>query len=117
MTTLDEQLRRYAKTMLERETRGNGDQINALERVARRCKLSGRALRRLISGETKDPSVRVFAAIRAAYLESIKRQISELQNELAAEEAKSADLNISTIEDELDALAERVRAAQKGSRA
>ncbi|MGX5719896.1 hypothetical protein [Shinella zoogloeoides] len=117
MKNLDEEARRYARLMVERESRGNGDQINALERVARRCHMSARALRRLIIGETKDPSIRVFAAVRAAYLDGLARQIAELQSELAVETAKSANFDISSIQRELEALTERVEAVRKGTQA
>ncbi|WP_322887069.1 hypothetical protein U8C36_17675 [Sinorhizobium medicae] len=52
----------YARRMVKRETRRNGDQLNALERVGRKCGLTARSLRRSISRETKDPGISVSPA-------------------------------------------------------
>lgn len=57
----------YGRKMVEIESRGNGDQMNALERVGRECGLKARALRRIINGETT-PTLPVFLRMRAGYL-------------------------------------------------
>lgn len=103
----------YARKMLERETRGNGDQMGALERVGRKCGLSARALRRLLSGETKDPGITVFGRIRMAYLKYCESQISELAHEIAADKARYGDDAFEDLGAEVQALAEKIKAAKE----
>jgi hypothetical protein len=103
----------YARKMIERETRGNGDQMNAMERVGHRCGLSARALRRLLSGETKDPGVSVFARIRTAYLRYCETQIAELALEIAADKARYGDEPFEDLGAEVQALAEKIKAAKE----
>lgn len=102
----------YARRMVERETRGNGDQMNALERVGRKCGLTARSLRRLISGETKDPGISVFSRVRAAYLEYCARQIAELQHELEMEKERTADALDEDLLAQVQSLAEKVAKAK-----
>ena len=102
----------YARKMVERETRGNGDQMNALERVGRRCGMTARSLRRLLNGETRDPGIAVFGRIRAAYLDLCARQIAELQHELEIEKARIGDASLEDIGREVEALAQKVRQAK-----
>lgn len=104
----------YARKMVERESRGNGDQMNALERVGRHCGMTARSLRRLLNGETRDPGVAVFGRIRAAYLDLCARQIAALQHELEIEKARIGDASLEDIGREVEALAERVRQAKQG---
>lgn len=104
----------YARKMVERESRGNGDQMNALERVGRRCGMTARSLRRLLNGETRDPGIAVFGRIRAAYLDLCARQIAALQHELEVEKARNADASLEDIGREVEALAEKVRQAKQG---
>lgn len=104
----------WARKMVERESRGNGDQINALDRVSRRCKMTPRSLRRLINGETKDPGVNVYGNVRAAYLEQMARIISEMQTELSAEQGRSDSMNVGLIDQEIADLAAKIEAARKG---
>lgn len=104
----------YARKMIERETRGNGDQMNALERVGRRCGMTARTLRRLVNGETRDPGIAVFGRIRAAYLDYCARQIAELQAEIAVEKARFGDEHLGNLEAEAEALASKVRKVRKG---
>lgn len=103
----------YARKMVERESRGNGDQMNALERVGRKCGLTARHLRRIVNGETKDPGITVFGRIRAAYLDLCARQIAELQHEIEIEKARFSDDNLADLEAEAQALAARIEQARK----
>lgn len=102
----------YARKMVERESRGNGDQMNALERVGRRCGMTARSLRRLLNGETRDPGIAVFGRIRAAYLDLCARQIAALQHELEIEKARNADASLEDIGREVEALMDKVQAAR-----
>ena len=108
----------YARKMVERESRGNGDQFNALDRVGRRCGMTARSLRRLINGETKDPGVSVFARVRAAYLDFCARQIAELQHEIEVEKARiGGDETFADLAAEAEVLAAKVEKAKRGVRA
>ncbi len=104
----------YGRKMVELESRGNGDQLNALERVGRECGLKARALRRIINGETT-PSLQVFSRLRASYLAICERQISKLQNEIETEKARHGDAAFADIDREISALAEKLQRA-KGNR-
>ncbi|NTG07121.1 hypothetical protein [Rhizobium rhizogenes] len=103
---------KYARKMVERESRGNGDQMNALERVGRRCGMTARSLRRLLNGETRDPGIAVFGRIRAAYLDLCARQIAELQHEIDIEKARIGDASFEDLDREVEALADKVRRAK-----
>lgn len=103
---------KYARKMVERESRGNGDQMNALERVGRHCGMTARSLRRLLNGETRDPGIAVFGRIRAAYLDLCQRQITELQHEIEIEKARFGDASFEDLDREVEALAQKVRQAK-----
>ncbi|MDO9417003.1 hypothetical protein [Pararhizobium sp.] len=105
----------YARKMIERESRGNGDQLNAMERVGRRCGLTARSLRRLVNGETKDPSISVFGRVRAAYLDHCARQIAELQNEIETEKLRFGNDHFQDLAAEAEALATKIRSAKEGT--
>lgn len=122
MSTVDaftpEMTAAYARKMVERESRGNGDQLNALERVGRRCGMTARSLRRLINGETKDPGVSVFARVRSAYLDFCAKQIAELQHEIEVEKARiGGDDTFADLAAEAEVLAAKVERARKGTHA
>lgn len=101
----------YGRKAVEIESRGNGDQLNALERVGRECGLKARALRRIINGETT-PTVPVFFRIRAAYLAVCERQIRRLEQEIAIEKARFGDASFEDLDREIQTLAEKVRQAK-----
>lgn len=103
----------YAKKMIERESRGNGDQLNAMDRVGRECGMSSRALRRLVNGETKDPGITLFGRIREAYLRLCEREIAKLKIEIATDKARYGDASFEDLADEVQALAEKVRQAKE----
>jgi hypothetical protein len=105
----------YARKMVERESRGNGDQMNALERVGRDVGLTARSLRRLINGEMSDPRVSLFSRIRTAYLRLCEREIAKLMNEIAADKARYGNAAFEDLDSEVAALAEKVRAAKARS--
>lgn len=105
----------YGRKAVEIESRGNGDQLNALERVGRECGLKARALRRIINGETT-PTVPVFLRIRAAYLAVCERQIRRLEHEIEVEKARFGDAAFADLDSEISSLAQKVRAAKEGMR-
>lgn len=101
----------YGRKAVEIESRGNGDQLNALERVGRECGLKARALRRIINGETT-PTLPVFLRIRSAYLAVCERQIRRLEQEVAIEKARFGDASFEDLDREIQTLAEKVRQAK-----
>lgn len=103
---------KYAKRMVEIESRGNGDQINALERVGREVGLKARALRRIINGETV-PTLTIFARIREGYLNVCERQIQKLQHEIAVERARHEDDDFSDFDNKIAALGAELNAAKQ----
>lgn len=107
--------REYGRKMLEIETRGNGDQLNALERVAREVGMKPRALRRLINGETM-PTLTVFGRLRAGYLNLCERRIKRLQHDLEVEKGRFGSDAFADIDGRISALAEEVRRAKEATK-
>lgn len=112
-TFSDDIAAQYGRKAVELESRGNGDQLNALERVGRECGLKARALRRIINGETT-PTVPVFLRIRAAYLSVCERQIRRLQIEIETEKRKFGDAAFEDLDREISSLAEKFKTAKEG---
>lgn len=102
----------YARKMVELESRGNGDQMNAIDRVARKCGMGQRALRRLINGETRDPGLTVFGRVRAAYLDLCERHIQRLQADIETDMRIHGDAAFADLDREIQSLAEKVRRAK-----
>ena len=75
---------------------------------------TARSLRRLINGEVKDPGIRVFSKVRAAYLDFCARQIMELQTEIERERVRFGDEPFVDLVAEAEALAAKIQAAKKG---
>ncbi|QWW75892.1 hypothetical protein [Agrobacterium pusense] len=107
--------REYGRKMLEIETRGNGDQMNALERVAREVGMKPRALRRLINGETM-PTLTVFGRLRAGYLNLCERRIKRLQHDLEVEKGRFGSDPFADIDGRISALADEVRRAKEATK-
>lgn len=105
----------YGRKAVELESRGNGDQLNALERVGRECGLKARALRRIINGETS-PNLSVFVRIRTGYLNICDRHVKRLQQEIEEDKRKYGDAAFADIGDEVQALVAKVQEAKKGRR-
>jgi len=108
-----EEIRQYAKKMVERETRGNGDQLNALIRVGSWCGMHHRSLQRLISGEHKDVKIRHAGSILSAYQAHLASLISQYQSELEAVQARLQAMHIGPVDEEIEALSEKLRLATK----
>ena len=117
MSTLEmfspELARDYGRKMLEMESRGNGDQLNALERIGRVVGLKPRAVRRILNGETQ-PTLSVFARLRSGYLDLCEKQINRLQHEVATEKARFGDAAFAGLDHEIQALADRIHRAKEG---
>lgn len=108
----------YAEKMVQRRTKGWGDEANALSEVSRWCGMSAISLKRLIKRETKTINSLTFGRIRGAYLDYCARQIAELQHEIEVEKARIGGNE--TFEDlaaEAEVLAAKVERARKGTQA
>ncbi|WP_156528543.1 hypothetical protein [Sinorhizobium glycinis] len=103
----------YAKQMVELESRGNGDQMNALERVGRNVGMTARSLRRLINGET-DPSVSLLVRIHKAYLDLCARKAESLMQKIEAEKARFGSEHFEDLSAELQALRAKIDARREG---
>jgi hypothetical protein len=84
----------YVRRMVERESRGWGDQTNAQQRLERRYGLPFWALEHLRTGRAKTVEAGLFARIRGAYLDLCERQVAKLQNEIAVEKALNEDVSL-----------------------
>ena len=99
--------------MIGMESRGWGDQGLALERIARRYKLSHGTLDNIRTGRAKRIFADVRDGIRAAYLDMCAREVRKWQRELAVERAKgNVDHDLETMEREAADLASRIAARQ-----
>lgn len=107
----------YVRRMIELESRGNGDECNAIERVARRIGIGSRVARRIKNGERKTVDVMLFARMRQAYVDLCESQIRKLEHEIAAERARHgedddlADIagKVASLRDALQAKKEQAR--------
>lgn len=102
----------YAKKLFEMRVRGWGDETEALEDVAGRCGLSARSFKRLMTGETKEPGIRLFAKIRMAYLDYCHGLIKRLQQEIEIEKEIQGHAAFEDIGAEVAVLAQKVEAAK-----
>lgn len=103
----------YVRRMIEHETRGWGDQHNALSRLEARYGLPFWSLRNLKSGRAKTVEAGLFARIRAAYIDLCERQVTKLQHEISIEKAMNEDDALEDLEREAGALAARIAQKKK----
>lgn len=108
----NEQVTLIISKMVERETKGNGDQINAIERVARRCRLTPSAVRRLAAGQTKNISASTYGVVRQAYREHLDEMILDLTAEREAELSLFHIPDALSLSDEIDALRAKLEATR-----
>jgi hypothetical protein len=106
----------YVRRMVEKETRGWGDQSNALSRLERRYGLPFWSLNNLRTGRAKTVEAGLFARIRSAYLDLCEREIAKLQHELTVEKALNPDDTFDDLEREAQALLARVAAKKEALR-
>lgn len=107
----------YVRRMIEHETRGWGDQHNALSRLEARYGLPFWSLRNLKSGRAKTVEAGLFARIRAAYIDLCERQVTKLQHEISIEKALNEDDALEDLDREARALAARIAAKKEVRRA
>lgn len=101
----------YAKKMVQRRTKGWGDDTNAVDEVANWCGMSGRALKRLINGERKIVGLDTYGRIHRAYVNYCLRMIRQLKHEVEITEEVHGHAAVADIIGEVEALEARAEAA------
>lgn len=103
----------YVRRMVEKETRGRGDQDGALSRIEQRYGLPFWTLQNLRTGRAKTVEAGLFARIRGAYIDLCERQVRQLQHEISVEKALNDDDTLEDLEREAAQLLARVAAKKK----
>ena len=107
----------YVRRMVELESRGNGDECNALERVARRIGIGSRVARRIKNGERKTVDISLFQQMKTAYLELCESQIRKLEIEIATERARHGEDNdLEDMADKVAAIRSQLQAKKEQAR-
>jgi len=106
----------YVRRMVEKETRGWGDQSNALSRLERRYGLPFWSLNNLRTGRAKTVEAGLFARIKSAYLDLCEREIAKLQHELSVEKALNPDDDFEDLAREAETLLARVQAKRDAAK-
>lgn len=106
----------FVRRMVERESRGWGDQTNAQQRLESRYGIPFHSLEHLRTGRAKTVEAGLYARIRGAYLDLCERQVAKLQHEIAIERALNEDDTLEDLEREASKLAARIQ-AKKAARA
>lgn len=98
------------RRMVETETRGWGDQDNALYRLEARYGLPFWSLQNLRTGRAKTVEATLFNRIKAAFVDHCGKHAARLLHE--AEMAKEANIDVADIENQIRALVARLEAAK-----
>lgn len=106
----------YVRRMVERESRGWGDQDNALARLEAKYGIPFWSLQNLRTGRAKTVEAGLFARVRSAYLDLCERQVRQLQHEIAIEKAMNEDVSLEDLEREASALARKIAAKKATTR-
>jgi hypothetical protein len=109
----------YVRRMVERESRGWGDQENALARLEAKYGIPFWSLQNLRTGRAKTVEAGLFSRVRSAYLDLCERQVSQLQHEIAVEKAMhgGVDATLEDLEREAAELARKIAAKKAASKA
>ena len=100
----------YVRRMVEKESRGWGDQSNALIRIEQKYGLPRWSMDHLRTGRAKTVEAGLFNRIRGAYLDLCERQVLKLRHEIAVEKALNEDDTLEDLEREASQLAARILA-------
>lgn len=103
----------FVRKMIEKESRGNGDQMNALDRVAARCGVTARQLRRFLSGEIKRPDWGFIQGIRIGWIGLWEEQIRRMQADLEIQKARFGSDHFQDLDAEAQALAAKIQARKE----
>lgn len=107
----------YVRRMVEKETRGWGDQEGALSRLEARYGLPFWTMNNLRTGRAKTVEAGLFARIRGAYLAICESQVARLQHEISVEKALNEDDDLADLEGQARRLVEKIEAAKAKRRA
>lgn len=102
----------YVRRMAEVETRGFGDDDNALRRLGHRFGLSYWTLRYLKHGRAATVDADLYSRIRGAYVAFCEQQIRALQHEIEVERTLSDDADLGSLQAEAQALAAKIAQAK-----
>lgn len=83
----------WANALIRRETRGPGDQENAMRRLEARYGISWRTFWSLKYRPPSDVLTGIYFRLRDAYQSECERQMRLLEHELAITKAKAGALN------------------------
>lgn len=104
----------FARKMIETESRGNGDHMNAMERVAKRCGVTARQLRRFLAGEIKRPGWDLIQGIHVGFFGLMESKVKALQHEIEVCKRQYGSTHFEDLEDQTDALVAEVQTRKKG---
>lgn len=102
----------YVRRMVENETRGWGDQDNALARLEARYGIPFWTLNHIRTGRAKTVEAGTFQRIRAAFVDQCGKHAARLLHEAETAKAVNPHVHLDDIENEIRALAARLEAAK-----
>jgi hypothetical protein len=102
----------YVRRMVENETRGWGDNENALSRLEAKYGLPFWTLQNLRTGRAKTVEASLFNRIKAAFVDQCGRHAARLLHEAEMAQAGGDDIDVAAIENQIRALAARLEAAK-----
>lgn len=102
----------FARTLVQRESRGNGDLVPAMKRLERRHALPKGLLHSLRYRPPKTIALDVWQSLLTAYQAECLRQVQQLEHEITVTRKLVHDLDPNFI-DEAERLAAKVRSAPK----
>ena len=103
---------RYVRRMAEIETRGFGDDEQALRRLEAKFGIGYWTLRYLKLGRAATVDSELLARLKAAYLSYVEQKVDTLQHELATERAIEPDADLELLEAQASELAAKIKAAK-----
>jgi hypothetical protein len=102
----------YVRRMVENETRGWGDQANALSRIEAKYGIPYWSLENLRTGRAKTVEATLFNRIKAAFVDQCGRHAARLLHEAELARAVNPDVDVADIEDQIRALVARLEDAK-----
>jgi hypothetical protein len=102
----------YVRRMVENETRGWGDQDNALSRLEARYGLPYWSLQNLRMGRAKTVEASLYNRIKAAFVDHCGKQAARLLHEAQMAKVGNPDVDVADIENQIRALASKLEAAK-----
>ena len=103
----------YARRLIKTEAQGPGDFDPALSRLEAKTGIGYWTLRGLWYGRRKLVDRDLFVRLRGAYLSLCERKLSAIQTDLTFERAKGGDDSLEALAGEIEALAQKIRAARQ----